>query len=157
MKRFRFSLEAVLTVRQRAEREALASYAESLLARERALERLAVLHHELSATWTHLRQELAAGCAAGRLDQLRHYCRGLEEELTRREEAVGHAERAVNHALRKMLSARQQREVVDKFRDQQRAQYDRKLTRENQKFLDELASQRAAAALARRTAERHLK
>src|SRR5438105_835502 len=136
MKRFRFSLEAVLTVRQRAERETLTRYGEALLARQRALDFLAIVHRKLDATWTHLRQELAAGCSAGRLDRLRLFCRSLEEELNRREEALRDAERAVNRALQEVLIARRQREMIDRFREQQRNFYDRQLTREEQKFLD---------------------
>lgn len=50
-----------------------------------------------------------------------------------------------------MLAARQQREVVEKFLRKQRASYDRDVQRDTQKFLDELATQRAPAAQTWRT------
>jgi flagellar biosynthesis chaperone FliJ len=61
------------------------------------------------------------------------------------------AQRQVNQALQQMLAARQQREAVEKFRGRQRASYDRDVQQETQKFLDELATQRATPALAWRT------
>jgi len=52
----------------------------------------------------------------------------------------------VSHALQQMLAARQQREAVEKFRGKQRAAHDRDVQRDTQKFLDELATQRAVPA-----------
>jgi flagellar biosynthesis chaperone FliJ len=39
-----------------------------------------------------------------------------------------------------MMQARQEREVVDKFLERQKADYDRALNRAEQSFLDELAN-----------------
>src|SRR5436309_4418647 len=148
MKPFRFTLEAVATIRQRREREMLETYAQSLLVRRRAWDRLAAIQHDLEAAWSRTRQELAKGCSASMMSQLREYNRLLEEERNRCETALRQAERAVNQALQRMLAARQQREAVDRFRCQQRARYDRELNRETQKFLDELSTQRALPARA---------
>ncbi len=139
MKRFHFSLAAVLTVRQSAENAALKSYAEALLAKRRAFARVDAIHRELADNWAQIRAALASGSVAAKVGQLRKYTSFLEEELARREEALSEAERQVSVALQKMLGARQQRQAIETFRENQRAQYDRDLRREEQKFLDDLA------------------
>ena len=64
MKAFRFTLEAVRTLRQRQEQEAQEQYAQALLARQQALNRLDAVQRELNAGFAELRAQLAKGCAA---------------------------------------------------------------------------------------------
>lgn len=151
MKPFRFALEAVATVRKRIEGEALEAYAQALLFRQQALRQFEASQREQNAVWDELRRELAMGCPAAKLARLRGHAQGLEQECKRRHTALQQAERAVNAGLQRMLAARQQREVVEKLRGHQRAHHDRDVAHETQKFLDELATQRATPALAWRT------
>lgn len=151
MKTFKFSLEAVATTRRRHEQAALETYAQALLARQNALRQLEAVQHELEAAWLRLRQTLESGCSASAATRLRQQSQSLEEERKSREEQVAQTERGVAQALQQMLTARQQREAVEKFRGKQRATYDRDVQRDTQKFLDELATQRAAPAQSWRT------
>ena len=151
MKPFRFALEAVATVRKRAEGETLESYAQALLFRQHAWSQFEAAERELNAAWNQLRQELGTGCAAEKMTWLRRHAEALEEEHKQRLAALQQAERVMHQALQRMLAARHQREVVDKVRGHQRARHDRDAARETQKFLDELAAQRATPALAWRT------
>jgi flagellar export protein FliJ len=70
------------------------------------------------------------------------HCRELALRHNRSLALVTEAERRSESALQGMLLARQEREVVGKFFERQRAAYDRELTRTEQKFLDELAHRR---------------
>lgn len=151
MKPFRFALEAVATVRKRIEGEALESYAQALLFRQQALRQFEAAQRELNAAWDQLRRELGMGCLAAKMTRLSCHAEALEDECKRRQTALQQAERTVSHTLQRMLAARQQREVVEKFRGRQRAHHDRDVARETQKFLDELATQRSTPALAWRT------
>jgi flagellar protein FliJ len=151
MKPFRFSLEAVATTRRRAEQAALETYAQALLARQNAFTQLEAVQRELDAAWLRLRQTLESGCSASAATRLRQHSAGLEEERQQREELLTQAQRQVGQTLQQMLAARQQREAVEKFRGRQRLSYDRDVQRDTQKFLDELATQRATPALAWRT------
>ena len=58
---------------------------------------------------------------------------------------LGQAERRVNAASQAMLVARQQREMVDVYREKQLAAHDRLGLREEQKILDEFAIRRVTA------------
>lgn len=146
MKTFRFSLEAVATTRKRAENVALENYAQALLLRAGALRQLEAAQHELDSVWGRVREEMVKGCTAAKAAQLRLQARLLGEDRTAREEALAHAERGANQALQQMLAARRQREAVDKLRGRQRLSYDRDIASDSQKFLDELATQRAVSA-----------
>lgn len=151
MKPFKFSLEAVATTRRRLEQAALEKYAQSLLARQNAVAQLEATQRELEGAWLRLRQTLESGCSASAATRLRQESHFLEDERKLRETALTEAERGVSHALQQMLAARQQREVVEKFRGKQRAAHDLDVQRDTQKFLDELATQRATPAQAWRT------
>jgi flagellar export protein FliJ len=143
MKPFKFSLEAVATTRRRVEQNALEKYAQALLSRQSALRQLEATQHELDKAWLQLRQTLESGCSASAATRLRQQSQWLEEERQLREEEFTKSELGVSHALQQMLAARQQREAVEKFRGRQRDIHDRDTQRDTQKFLDELATQRA--------------
>ena len=147
MKPFHFTLEAVRTLRQRQEQNAMEHYAQALLVRQQTLDRLAAIERELTAGWQELRGQLAKGCTASRAAQAHDYHRALG---IRRDEAVGAlgvAERRVNAALQTMLAARQQREIVDKSCEKQKARHLREQFRAEQKRLDDLAGRRAVPTL----------
>jgi flagellar export protein FliJ len=94
-----------------------------------------------------MRLALASPCAAGKIDQLRQYGASLEKELARSEATLSQAERELGVALQKMLTARQHRQSIETFREHQRAEYDRDVLREEQKFLDDLARRPVAAGV----------
>ncbi|MDB6020533.1 MAG: Flagellar export protein FliJ [Pedosphaera sp.] len=148
MKPFHFNLEAVRTLRQRQEQKALEQYAQTLLARQQAVERLESAQRELDAASLELADRLETGCAASQISQANDYQRVV---IKRRDEsmiALGAAERRVNASLQAMLAARQQREIVDKFFDKQKATHQRDLARSEQKMLDDLAGRRGNSLFA---------
>ncbi len=151
MKPFKFSLEAVATTRRRVEQTALEHYAQALLAKQSALSQLEAVQHDLDDAWVRLRNTLESGCSASAATRLRQESNYLEEDRKLREEVLAQAERAVAQALQQMLAARQQREAVEKFRGKQRLSHDRDVQRETQKFLDEMATQRASSSQTWRT------
>ncbi len=147
MKPFRLKLQALLTLRQREEQTSLDKYAQTLLARERALQNLSSVEKQLSETWTLLRSALAAGSSASALAHAQTYCRALNQLKDRCQTALALAQRAVNQALQEMITARKNRETVDKYHKNQRRLYDREFQREEQKLLDDLSTRRLAPAL----------
>lgn len=145
MKAFRYSLQAVLTLRQRAERAAMENYALTLLTRRQVGEALDAVNRELSAVWLRCSQGMMDGCPAGELMHLHLHRRRLDAERVRREASVAEAERAMGQAFGALLAARQARELVDQHRAAQHAVHAQALNRAEQKFLDDLGGQRAAA------------
>jgi flagellar export protein FliJ len=147
MKPFKFTLQALHTLRQRAENQALEAYATSLVDRARAAASLAACEQELDAAQATWQQQVQSGCLAVHLARLASH---REILATRRDEKLtllGAAERRVNFALKEMLAARQQREAVEQLLARQRRNHKAAVDRDEQKFLDELAQRRPEGSL----------
>ena len=123
-------------------------YGQCLLARRQAMDKLETVERELRLCLEELRGKLARGCTAAEAVQGHAYQRSLGQ---RRDEcffALETAERRVNAALQNMFHASQQREIVDKYFDKQKAAYAREQGRLEQKFLDDLAGRRGNSIFA---------
>lgn len=139
MKRCRFPLQALLTVRQRREQEALEQYAQALLERRRVFENLQALQQELARAWEQSRRLMQTGGCAAEVCRVHAYNRSLEQLRDEFTLALAHAERRVNAALHDMLRARRERELVERCRDKQQARHTREQDRRERRFLDEIA------------------
>ncbi|MBI4324919.1 MAG: flagellar FliJ family protein [Chloroflexi bacterium] len=148
MKPFRFTLQALLTLRQREEQVAIEDYARALQARQQALAQLDAAEHELSLAWHEWHTALAEGCVAAQAAQRKEFCESVAERRNQRAAALAGANRAYNQALQKMLSTRRQRRAVETYFVHQRQRYDRELLREEQKTLDDLVKRGPTPALA---------
>jgi len=145
MKAFRFTLEAVRTLRLRQENDALEQYARTLAVRQRAINALEAVREKINAHWAEMRRRLAAGGAASEARRLQEYQNVLETRQQECAAGLRAAERGVNLASQAMLLARQQREVVDAYRDKQVTRHQRLENREEQKISDEFAARRSTS------------
>lgn len=142
MRPFRFTLEALLTVRRRAEQVAMERYVAALEVRQKARVALAQADtacRNAGQAWNErFRTASMAGDLAGSQAHLAHLGR-------QREGAAGQLQQAETRLApewRDMLAARQARETVEKFRARQREHYDRAFARSEARELDELAQRR---------------
>jgi flagellar export protein FliJ len=155
MKTFQFTLEAVRTLRQRQEREALEDYISALLARQRALNLVESIDQSIGLDFAQMRQLLAGGCSAAQAAQAQNYHRALEMKRDAAAVALAQAERRLNESSKAMLAARQQREMVEVYREKQHAQHQRLELREEQKIMDEFAIRRVTTRSSARTENYH--
>jgi flagellar export protein FliJ len=153
MKAFRFTLQAVQTVRHRQEQQAMETYVHALLVRQKALEQLESVHGEIRRNQEEMNRLLSAPCAATPLAQVSQYERALEGRQAEQALAVALAERRVQNALQAMLAARQRAKMVGNLRAKQLDRHQRAEWREDQKLLDDLASRRGRPILAWRPEE----
>lgn len=147
MKSFRFTLQPLLVVRERQEREAMEAYARVLAEQQRLMTSLYEVERELGMAYGDSRRRLLDGAAVTHILQQQLYCAHLEERRKAAATEVASAGERVKKAVQTMMIARQQREVVEKFRANQRTVYDRELSMEEQKMLDELAGRQREPAL----------
>jgi len=145
MKKFRFSLQAVLTVRQRQEQAALEQFSRAVAARQQAIGRLSEAKQACHEAWALSRARTAAGAAAIHLAQLHDYCLSMEDFQKQCELAVAAAQEVADQKWQKLVLARQAREAVDKFLERQRERYGRELQREEQKMFDDISPQHTLA------------
>ena len=139
MKSFRFTLQALLTVREREERAALEFYARALQLQQQAFDDLAAVETDLAAAWVELRHLMAKGGPVAGLLQRQAHCHRLGEQREPLVDALARSEEAARRALLQLITAQQNRDVVDKFLETQQKNYQRDCTREEQKLLDDLA------------------
>ena len=147
MRKFRFTLDSVLTLRQRAEKEMTARYAQALLAQHQVIAQLDLIEKELNASRAEMRHDVTTGAHAAKLSQSLSYLTSLEKRRDHKIADLRNAERQVQSAMQAMLAARQQCEVVQKFFDKQKGRFNYECAREEQKFMDDLASGRGASPL----------
>lgn len=147
MKRFHFSLEAVQTVRVRAAREALENYARKLRIRLAAEANLAKAEAALAEHLTDWRRSMSHSFSPSQMLQHEHARVMLEARRNERakelREAAGHATQAYSA----FQLSRQKSDVVDRFHDRQRREFNLAVLKEEQHLLDELAATRRDAGL----------
>jgi flagellar export protein FliJ len=148
MKAFRFTLQALLTLRQREERFAMEHYAQAVLSRQQAHEQWADRHRELEAVRLQLQEQLQAGVVAAFAGQAQAFCHSLELRRESARALVVSAEQQVQSALQSMLETRRRREVVETCREKQRVRYARQCQYLEDRHHDEIASRRQPQVLA---------
>jgi flagellar export protein FliJ len=152
MKPFQFKLQAVLTLRQRAEQTALVRYSRAIERRRTAADQLAeteIALAEARRQWLHA---MAEGCPAVRAAQMLDFCHLLEERKQQSEHTLHAADLELNDSSQLMLLARQQREAVEKFLARLRDRYERQLRIEERKLIDDLIHGRPPVSFSGRPA-----
>ena len=142
MKRFRFTLEAVQTVRARAAREALEIYARKLRARLAAEANLAKAENALAEHLAEWRRTMEHSFAPSDMLQHEHGRVMLEARRNERARELRDAAAAVTQAYAVFQLSRQKSDVVERFHDRQRHEFNLGVLKEEQHLLDELASTR---------------
>ncbi len=140
MKRFQFKLQAVLTLRQRAEQTALEKYSRAIQNRQSAANKVTEVEMELSEARRHWLHALADGCPAVRAAQMSDYCHSLELRKRQCEQTLSLADVELNQASQKMLQARQEREAVEILLSRQSEQHNRKVEEEERKLVDDMVN-----------------
>jgi flagellar export protein FliJ len=148
MKRPVFPLQAVLTLRLRAEQLALENYARTVRARNTAEDALTAAEHELADGRRRWLNAMADGCPALRAAQMLEWCRSLEKRHEQAGQALRSAEGECNLASQALMQARQQREVVEKYLGNQEEKHERNVEREDRKVMDDLVQHRVSSPLA---------
>ncbi len=147
MKKFRFTLDAVRVVRQRAEKEALEAYSAAILARQKALQQLEEVRLRQAEASEETRQEMSAGCTSGRLRQRQSFHESLRARLREAEGSFAEAEVVQQNSMLRLVQAKQGREVVDKAFERQRATHQKQGMIEEAHLLDELAQRQLPTSL----------
>ena len=142
MKPFKYSMQAVRTLREQQEQTALHDYGRALRAAEQATEKLASVQQELEAVWAELQNRFADHGTAEDLARLQAYSQTVEQRRAEGERAVQIARHKVRENFVKLVAARQAAAVLDKHFENQKWHHQREQRRHEQKMLDDLAGRR---------------
>lgn len=148
MKKFKFSLQALQTLRESAASKALESYARAVRAQADAE---AALKNADAALTNHLdqwRRAMSRGFSPTEMLGLGHARTALEAKRADAAKVLRDAAAAVAKALSEYQLAQQKNDVVERFHDRKRHEFNLALLKEEQHFLDELATSRRPAAYA---------
>jgi flagellar export protein FliJ len=147
MKRFHFSLQAVQTMRERSAHDALENYARKLRARGLAEAAVAQTEAALAEHLTEWRRAMGRGFSPRDMLQHEHARVMLEARRNERLKELREAAAAATQALSAFQLARQKSDVVERFKDRQRRDFNLAVLKEEQHLLDELATARRGPAL----------
>ena len=147
MKRFRFTLAALKTLRERREQEATEAYGKALQVEQQAKAELARAKATLDQAWQDRQAILDQGVAARDMVQLLAYCQNLQRHCQTQENQVALARQSLRQKWDRLLVARREREVVDQFLQRQKHRHSLECLAEEQKLLDELAGRETEGGL----------
>ncbi len=142
MKKFQFNLEAVQIVRNRATNEALENYARALKARAGAEAALAETESALREQLEQWRKRMGKTFAPSDMLQHEHARTMLEARRNERIKQLRDAIQTATQAQSAFQLARQKSDVVERFHDRQRRDFNLALLKEEQHLLDDLAGSR---------------
>ncbi|MBL9167223.1 MAG: flagellar export protein FliJ [Verrucomicrobiales bacterium] len=143
MKRFRFSLEAVATIRHHEEDQARQRFAEATRAHRAGVDRLEKTQQELAATMEERRASTARSATDHR--QLQEWQNTLQQRVERQTEELKPLAKAVQQANQDLMLARQRHEAVEKIRSQRMSRHEQEGLKAEQKILDDLANRETLA------------
>lgn len=152
MKAFRFSLHAILTLREEREQEAQRHYAKMLRAVEAVNAELATVGQHLADLATEQQARLRTGLPANELERIGNYRVLLEDCQKRLQQDLARAQQAAEQARVALVKATQARKALENYREKLHRVYDQTLARNEQKLLDDLAGRTSTLAGAWRQA-----
>lgn len=147
MKAFKFSLQALLTLREQQEQTALQAYGKALNAQERAASRLESARLELEEARHYFQNQLLEGCSSDELTQLHDWILNREQRCHDYEVAAEKAREEARQAFAKLLTARHATAVLMKLQEKQKREHQRRQRRREQHAIDEQAGRQNALAL----------
>lgn len=143
MKRFRFSLEAVATIRHHQEDQARQKFAEATRIHREAMARLEKTQSELAATMDERRAPTPR--SATEHCQLQEWQHVLQQRVETQTKEIKQLAFAVHQTNQELMLARQRHEAVEKIRNQRLARHEQEGLKAEQKILDDLANRETLA------------
>lgn len=141
MKKFSFSLQTVLELKRRREEALLEELGRCQRAVAEAEAALASLRGERRRVQRELARLLTGQVVVTRVREARDYLVGLDGETARQVERVRRRREEVDDCRRRVVVAAQERKVLERLRDRQWDAYLEAFSRQEQAFLDEIATQ----------------
>ncbi len=138
MKPFKFSLQALYTVRLKEEQEHMEKYAQSVSKYMEAMRLLKQAENEMDACDGRLKSFHKRGGMSDELKYIQQLKESAAQKCRQRFDEVKLAQQLMEDALSKWLSAKKAKEVVEKFKQRQKSRYELDCRREEQKLLDEM-------------------
>ncbi len=139
MKRFEFKLDGVLQLRNQHERKVVDKHTAALDKVNELADTIDALRASLLMEQRRYQESLAQPQSVSMMQNLRKGCEYYEHRLYETGQELAAAEKDLEESKKVLTSARQEREVMEKYRDRLAGAHAQSVEKADQSFLDELS------------------
>ncbi len=140
MKKFRYSMQSLLLIKQKLEDQAKAAYGAAKLRLVEEEEHLQALYRQREAYVEEKRQVMAARLDVPKLNRLQLAVEGMDDRIVSQKQNVKRAEAAMHVAEERLVEAMSERKTQERLRENAFEEYKQEMNAEEQKEIDERTS-----------------
>lgn len=140
MKKFRYSMQSLLVIKQKLEDQAKAAYGAAKLRLTEEEERLAALIQQREAYVEEKRQVMASRLDVPKLNRLQLAVEAMDDRIVRQRQNVKKAEAALRAAEERLVDSMTERKTQERLRENAFEVYRQEMNAEEQKEIDERTS-----------------
>ncbi len=146
MKKFRYSMQSLLVIKQKLEDQAKAAYGAAKLRLNEEEERLLALQQKREVYVEEKRQVMAARLDVPKLNRLQLAVESMDDQIVRQKQNVKKAEAALRAAEERLVESMSERKTQERLRENAFEVYRQEMNAEEQKEIDERTSFRYGTA-----------
>lgn len=140
MKKFRYSMQSLLVIKQKLEDQAKAAYGAAKLRLTEEEERLTALIRQREAYVEEKRQVMASRLDVPKLNRLQLAVEAMDDRIVRQRQNVKKAEVALRAAEERLVDSMTERKTQERLRENAFEVYRQEMNAEEQKEIDERTS-----------------
>ncbi len=140
MKKFRYSMQSLLVIKQKLEDQAKAAYGAAKLRLTEEEERLAELQQKRESYVEEKRQVMATRLDVPKLNRLQLAVEAMDDRIARQKQNVKKAEAALHAAEERLVESMTERKTQERLRENAFEEYRQEMNAEEQKEIDERTS-----------------
>ena len=140
MKKFRYSMQSLLVIKQKLEDQAKAAYGAAKLRLTEEEERLADLQMQRESYVEQKRQVMASRLNVPKLNRLQLAVEAMDDRIVRQRQNVKKAEAALRAAEERLVESMTERKTQERLRENAFEVYRQEMNAEEQKEIDERTS-----------------
>lgn len=140
MKKFRYSMQSLLVIKQKLEDQAKAAYGAAKLRLNEEEERLLAMQRKREEYVEEKRQVMAARLDVPKLNRLQMAVEAMDDQIARQKQNVKKAEMAVRAAEERLVESMTERKTQERLRENAFEVYRQEMNAEEQKEIDERTS-----------------
>lgn len=140
MKKFRYSMQSLLAIKQKLEDQAKAAYGAAKLRLTEEEERLAALQRQRESYVEEKRRVMATRLDVPKLNRLQLAVEAMDDRIVRQRQNVKKAETALRAAEERLVESMTERKTQERLRENAFEEYRQEMNAEEQKEIDERTS-----------------
>ena len=140
MKKFRYSMQSLLLIKQKLEDQAKAAFSAAQQRLNEEEERLAAMQRKREAYLEEKREVMAGTLDVPKLNRLQTAVESMDEQIVSQKQNIKKAELALKTAQERLVESMMERKTQEKLRENAFEVYRQELNAEEQKEIDERTS-----------------